>query len=227
MKHEKIFQKVRKLIDEREVDETNLETARDELFAVVEKDTECAWAYGLLAEINYWLGEYETDADDKIFFFNEGVECGKEGIAIDEDSTEANFWLSVNYGSYGQEKGIMQSLSLINPIKDAAEKALKLDEKYFYGGPHRVLGRLYHKAPGFPFSVGNKKKAEECLEKALELGPRFYLNHLFLAEFYISNREKAKAKEHLEWIRTAPLNKNHEREDESYKREAEALLRNL
>ena len=46
MKHEKIFQKVRKLIDEREVDEANLETARDELFALVEKDSECAWAYG-------------------------------------------------------------------------------------------------------------------------------------------------------------------------------------
>ena len=40
MKHEKIFQKVRQLIDERELDDTNLETARDELFAVVENDSE-------------------------------------------------------------------------------------------------------------------------------------------------------------------------------------------
>ena len=62
------------------LDEANLETARDELFALVEKDSECAWAYGLLSEINYWMGEYADDADDKIFFFNEGVECGKEGV---------------------------------------------------------------------------------------------------------------------------------------------------
>jgi tetratricopeptide (TPR) repeat protein len=227
MKHEKTFQKVRKLIDEREVSDDNLETARDELFALVEKDSETARAYGLLSEINYWLGEYSDDADDKLFFFNEGVECGKEGVAIDEDSLEANFWLAVNYGSYGQEKGIMQSLALISPIKDAAEKAIALDEGYFYGGPHRVLGRLYHKAPGFPFSIGNTKKAIEHLEKAVNFGPKFFLNRLFLAEAYISNREKNKAREHLEWILNAPLNKNHESEDEDYKRQAESLMENL
>ncbi|MGI8885015.1 MAG: tetratricopeptide repeat protein [Pyrinomonadaceae bacterium] len=227
MKHKDTFKLVRKLIDERELTDANLETARDELFALVEKDSDCAWAYGLLAEINYWMGEYADDADDKLFFFNEGVECGKEGIAIDEDSLEANFWLSVNYGSYGQEKGIMQSLSLINPIKDTAEKALKLDANYFYGGPYRVLGRLYHKAPGFPFSIGSTKKAVECLEKAVELGPKFFLNRLFLAEAYISNRDKDKAREQLEWILDAPLNKNHELEDKDYKREAESLLENL
>lgn len=227
MKHEKIFQKVRKLIDERELDETNLETARDELFALVEKDSECAWAYGLLSEINYWFGEYADDGEDKIFFFNEGVECGKEGIAIDADSTEANFWLAANYGSYGQEKGIMQSLALVKPIKETAEKVLELDETYFYGGAHRVLGRLYHKAPGFPISIGSTKKAIEHLEKAVSSGPKFFLNRIFLAEAYISNRDKAKAREHLEFIINAPLNKNHETEDEDYKRQAESLLKSL
>lgn len=227
MKHEKIFQKVRKLIDERELDEWNLETARDELFALVEKDSECDWGYGLLSEINYWLGEYSEDAADKLAFFEEGVSCGESGVGINEDSLEANFWLSVNSGAFGQEKGIMQSLAMVAPIKERAEKAARIDESYFYGGPWRVLGRLYHKAPGFPFSVGSTKKAIECLEKAVNLGPKFYLNRLFLAEAFISNREKAKAKEQLEWILAAPLNKNHEREDAGYKREAASLLENL
>jgi len=227
MKHEKIFQKVRKLIDERELADANLETARDELFTLVEKDSECDWAYGILSEINYWLGEYSDDADDKLAFFDEGVQCGEAGVGLNENSLEANFWLAVNYGAFGQEKGIMQSLALVTPIKERAEKALELDAGYFYGGPWRVLGRLYHKAPGFPFSVGNTKKAIEYLEKAVSSGPKFYLNRLFLAEAYISNREKDKAREHLEWIRAAPLNKNHELEDEGYKREAESLLEKL
>ena len=227
MKHEKLFRKVRKLIDERELDDSNLETARDELFVLVEKDSECDWAYGLLAEINYWLGEYAEDAEDKIAFFDEGVQCGESGVSLNEDSLESNFWLAVNYGSFGQEKGIMRSLALIQPLKNAAEKAAAIDGSYFYGGPWRVLGRLYHKAPGFPFSVGSTKKAIECLEKAVNLGPKFFLNRLFLTEAYISNHDKAKAREQLEWILTAPLNKNHEREDEGYKREAESLLKNL
>jgi hypothetical protein len=86
MKHEKIFRKVRKLIHERELDEANLETARDRLIDLVEEDSGCDWAYGLLAEINYWLGEYSDDADDKLFFFDEGVKCGEEGAAINENS---------------------------------------------------------------------------------------------------------------------------------------------
>ena len=227
MKHKKIFQKVRKLIDERELDDAHLEAARDELFTIVESDAECDWAYGLLSEINYWLGEYADDADDKLAFFEEGVSCGKSGIEINADSLESNFWLAVNSGSYGQEKGIMQSLAMISPIKAAAEKALALDETYFYGGPWRVLGRLYHQAPGFPFSVGSTKKAAECLEKAVEIGPKFFLNRLFLAEVYISNRDKSKAKEQLEWILNTPPNVTHEREDEDCKLEAQSLLAKL
>ena len=227
MKHTKIFQKVRKLIDERELDDDNLETARDELFALVERDSECARAYGLLAEINYWFGEYADDAADKIAFYEEGADCGKTGAEIDADSLEANFWLAVNSGSFGQEKGIMQSLALISPIKAAAEKALAADETYFYGGPHRVLGRLYAKAPGFPFSVGNAKKAVEHLTKAVEIGPKFFLNRLFLAEALISNRDKKQAREHLEFVIETPSNRHHEREDEDYKRQAASLLQSL
>lgn len=226
MKHKKIFELARKLIDERELDEENLDLAYSELVELVEEDPECDWAYGLLSEIYYWIGEY-ADGEDKLVNFEEGVSWGEKGVAVNEDSLESNFWLAVNYGSFGQEKGIMKSLSLISPIKQCAEKVIDIDESYFYGGPWRVLGRLYNKAPGFPFSIGDNKKAKECLEKAVKLGPKFYLNHLFLAEFYSSNWETAKAKEHLEWILNAPLNRNHEREDQAYKGEAESLLENL
>ena len=226
MKHKKIFQKVRKLIDERELDADNLDTVYSELTELIAEDAECAWAYGLLSEIYFWFGE-AAEAENKLFCFEEGVKYGEKGVAVDADSLQASFWLAVNYGSFGQEKGIMKSLAMISPIKTLAEHAIEIDESYFYGGPWRVLGRLYNKAPGFPFSIGNNKKAAECLERAVKLGPKFYLNHLFLAEVYISNREKAKAKARLEWILEAELNKNHEREDEGYKRDAEKLLKDL
>ncbi|HRH40984.1 MAG TPA: TRAP transporter TatT component family protein [Pyrinomonadaceae bacterium] len=226
MKHEKIFKEARKLINERELDEAHLDTAFDLLEGVIEKDPNCDWAYGLISEIYYWTGEF-ADPDDKLFNFEQGVEYGEKGVEINEDSLEANFWLAVNYGSFGTEKGIMKSLELIKPIKTCIERVLEIDESYFYGGPWRVLGRLYHKAPGFPFSVGDSKKALECLEKAVEFGPKFYLNHLFIAELYQSLRNKDKAREHLEWVINAPLNKNHEIEDAGYKKDAEAMLKKL
>lgn len=226
MKHENVFKKARKLIDERELDDAHLDTAFDLLEEVTEKDPACDWAYGLISEIYYWTGEY-AEAGDKLFNFEHGVNYGEKGVEINEDSLEANFWLAVNYGSFGTEKGVMKSLELIKPIKACIERTIKIDESYFYGGPWRVLGRLYHKAPGFPFSIGDSKKALECLEKAVEFGPKFYLNHLFIAELYQSLKDKQKAKEHLEWIIEAPLSKNHEREDEGYKKDAKALLNKL
>ncbi len=226
MKHEDSFKKARKLINERELDETNLDTAYDLLEGVIENDPTCDWAYGLISEIYYWTGEF-ADADDKLFNFEQGVEWGEKGVEVNKDSLEANFWLAVNYGSFGNEKGIMKSLSLIQPIRDCVERVMKIDEGYFYGGPWRILGRLYHKAPGFPFSVGDTKKSLECFEKALELGPKFYLNHIFVAELYQSLRNKDKAREHLEWVINAPLNKNHEIEDAGYKKDAEKLLEKL
>ena len=226
MKYEQKFDLARKLINERELDEENLDSAHDVLTEVIESDPGCGWAYGLLSEIYYWSGEY-ADAEDKLFYFDKGVEYGEEGIEAETDSLEANFWLAVNYGSYGNEKGIMKSLSLINPIKDLAEKVVEIDEGYFYGGPWRVLGRLYNKAPGFPISIGDNSKAEECLLKALEFGPKFYLNHIFLAELYLSDRRYDNAREEVEWILDSPLNKNHEHEDQGYKDEAELLLERL
>ena len=116
MKHKKTFNLARKLIDERELDEENLDSAHHELIEITEKDPECGWAYGLLSEIYYWMGEY-ADAEDKLFYYDKGVEYGEQGVEVNEDSLEANFWLATNWGSYGQEKGIMKSLSLIAQIK--------------------------------------------------------------------------------------------------------------
>lgn len=226
MKHKTIFNKVRKLINERELAEENLDLAEEELDKLLEKDPDCDWAYGLLSEIYYWCGEV-APSDEKMELFGVGVELGERGIEINKNSLESNFWLAVNYGMYGSEKGIMKSLELINPMRECLERAIEVDESYFYGGPWRALGRLYNKAPGWPFSIGSNSKAIECLEKALEFSTKFYLNHLFIAEAYMSSWDNKKAREHLEWIINAPLSKNHEREDEGYKEEAKDLLKKI
>ena len=118
----------------------------------------------------------------------------------------------------------MQSLSLINPMRECLERAKSIDESYFYGGPWRALGRLYDKAPGWPVSIGNNGKAIEYLQKALEFGSRFYLNHLYLAEAYLSGGKKDKARGELRWILDAQLSANHEIEDAVYKTQAAKVL---
>ncbi len=226
MKHKATYAKIRKLIDERERSDANLDLAEDGLIALIEKDGTCDWAYGLLSEVYYWRGEV-APAREKLGLFEKGVEFGERGVELEENSLESNFWLAVNYGLYGTEKGVLKSLELIKPIQACLERALDVDESYFYGGPWRAMGRLLNKVPGWPISIGDNKKAIECLETALEFGPTFYLNHLYIAEAFTSVRDKKKARAHLEWIVDAPLSKHHEREDEGYKKEARALLKKL
>ena len=223
MKHKSVYEKARKLINARELAVENLDWAEDALAKLLEKEPECAWVYGLVSEIYYWRGEVAPPGE-KLAFFQDGVDFGEQGKALDENCLEANFWLAVNYGFFGQEKGIMQSLSLINPMRGCLERAKTIDESYFYGGPWRALGRLYDKAPGWPVSIGNNGKAIEYLQKALEFGPRFYLNHLYLAEAYLSGGKKDKARGELRWILDAPLSANHEIEDAVYKTQAAKVL---
>lgn len=226
MKHKKIFEEARTLINLREEKKTNLDKAESALKKLLDKDPECDLACGLLAEICYWRGE-EADEADRKDLYEAGVDYGKQGIEANPDSLESNFWLAVCYGLYGKEQGVVKSVSLIDPIEKHTRKALEIDGGYFYGGPWRVLGRLYHQLPGWPISRGDNKKALEYLQNAFKYGPKFYLNHLYIADIYTSLKDKAKAREHLQWVVKAPLSQHHEREDERYKEEAkEALKKN-
>jgi tetratricopeptide (TPR) repeat protein len=226
MKNKKIYDEATKLINLREEKSSNLDKAEATLKKLIDKDPECDWAFGLLSQIYYWRGE-TAESEDRIDIYKQGMEYGKRGVEIEPDSLESNFWLAVNYGLFGNERGVLESLRLIDPIEKHTRKALDIDEGYFYGGPWRVLGRLYNQLPGWPISRGDNKKALEFLNNALEYGPKFYLNHLYIADIYLALKDKAKAREHLQWVIKAPLSSHHEREDGRYKEEAKALLKKI
>lgn len=226
MKHKKVYDDVLKLIDLREEKKANLKQAEDQLVKLIDKDKEADRAYGLLAQIYYWRGEV-ADPDDRLEIYEKGVKYGQDGVAVNEESLESNFWLAVNYGLLGKERGVLESVRLVDPIEKHTRKALEVDESYFYGAPWRVLGRLYNQLPGWPLSRGDNKKALEYLQKALKFGPKFYLNHLYIADVYAALKDKAKAREHLEWVIKAPLSPHHEKEDTRDKEVAKEMLKKL
>ncbi|MCB1193235.1 MAG: hypothetical protein H7A23_10250 [Leptospiraceae bacterium] len=220
------FEKARILINEREFDDGNLDKVHDFLLTeILKEQPDCSWAYGLLSEVEYWRGEIATK--DKLAIYEKGVEFGKKGVEKDPNNIESNFWLGVNYGLLGHEKGIISSLFLITPIENSLKKSMEIDEKYFYGGPHRAIGWFYHMVPPWPIANGDSKKGLKHLEKALEIGPSFYLNHIYISEVLIALREKKRAREHLDWILNSPLSPKHKKEDERYKEQAKQIMKKL
>jgi hypothetical protein len=58
-----------------------------------------------------------------------------------------------------------------------------------YAGSDRALGLLYHQAPGWPISLGNRSKASRHLTEAVRLQPDYPGNHIALAGFLHETRQ--------------------------------------
>ena len=160
-------------------------------------------AYGVyyrMARLEYWIGDHTGDKAAKKQIFLQGIEHSKRAVDLGPDKPDGHFWLGVCYGVYGEAKGVLKSLSLVKPIKEAMRRVLEIDPAYDRGGADRVLGRVYHEVP--KFAGGGEKKSLEHLLKAVDYGPRVGLNLLYLADTYISLDEIEKARGVLETILT-------------------------
>lgn len=155
-------------------------------------------AYWRMARVEYWIGDHTADKTMKKRTFEIGIYHAKKAVAAAADKPEGHYWLGVNYGVYGEAKGVLKSLSLVKPIKEEMNKVLAIDPAFDDGGADRVLGRVYYELPGF--FGGNKKKSLEHLLKSKEMGPRVGLTRIYLADTYLALGETAKAREELEFV---------------------------
>jgi tetratricopeptide (TPR) repeat protein len=146
----------------------------------------------------YWYFGNHSQKDEKAALYQKGIDAAKKAIAIAPNKCEGHFWLGVNYGLFAESQGMFKALGLINPIKDEMNKAMDINEDCECGGPQRVLGRLYAKAPWF--KGGSKSKAIEFLKKSMELCPNDTQTRLFLVEIYLDQGKKALAVEQLKAI---------------------------
>ncbi len=178
-----------------------------------------------LARTYYWIGKHQETDEQKVAVFAQGIAAAKKALAIDPQSIGGHYWLGVCYGVYGSAKGVMKSLSLVDPIKQEMAAVIARDPSYDSGGAYRVLGRLYFKLPGL--FGGSNRKAVENLKTAIKYGPRRWLNHIYLAEVYIDEGEKEKARDLLQKVLAGPAEPGMEPEWAEEKVTARKLLQGL
>ena len=194
----------------------------EKALAVDAENVAASWKF---ARASYWLGSHTEGEEAQIEIFKKGIDVAKRAVAIDDKSVESHFWLGVSYGKYGEAKGVMNSLALVDPIQKEMERVLELDENFDAGGAHRVLGRMYFKLPGI--AGGSNEKAVEHLLKAIAIDKTRLLNHLFLAEVYIAEDEKEKAKAELTFVIDAEFEADRKPENEEEKAQAKELLKEM
>jgi tetratricopeptide (TPR) repeat protein len=174
----------------------------EKALALAPDSTEVRWK---LAQCLYYLGKQTSNKDEKKKLYESGIRYAQEAVSKDEKCVPCHFWLGVTYGKFGEAKGILQSLGLVPHIQKAMNTVIKLNEKFAYGGAHRVLGRVYNRLPAM--KGGDNEKSVMHLKKAVEIGPSDLMNHRFYAEVLLSLGKKDEAKKELQFVIDFPKEK--------------------
>ncbi len=151
------------------------------------------------ARLYYFYGDnIAQERDYKLENFERGLELIEKAEELDDQSADIYYWKASLTGMRGQTRGVLQSLFMVSPMKEALERTIELDPDY--DSAYFVLGILYREVPGWPLSIGDDKKSVEYLEKALSYRPDDLEWKYELALSLIEKKERERALQILEEI---------------------------
>lgn len=173
--------------------------AQKEYAAHPDNDTN-VWQLG---QESYNWGELTTNAGQRAIVAQAGIEACEALLAREPNSALGHYYLAMDYGELASaEAPSIAAYKLIREIEREFKAADDLDERLDFAGPVRCLGLLYRDAPGWPISIGSKRKAREYLERAAILSPDFPENQMNLVESYVRWHEAVEAEKAWEKLMT-------------------------
>ena len=135
------------------------------------------------------LAERETDQERREKLATEGVIFAETALKQGARNNGAvHYYLAANLGLAVREH-LTLAVGNIDRLEEEMKQAVALSPDIDSGGPLRLLGALYLKAPAWPNGIGDLDKALELLEKAVRKHPNHPLNHLFYAQALWSEDE--------------------------------------
>jgi hypothetical protein len=157
-----------------------------------------AWQF---ARACFDLADFATNDTERAAIARQGIAACRELLARESNSAPGHYYLAMNYGQLARaEAPSVAAYRLVKQIENEFKTAADLDKSFDYAGPERCLGLLYRDAPGWPFSIGSKRKARDFLEQAAKLAPDDPENRLNLAESYLQWHEGDNAKSELKTL---------------------------
>ncbi len=188
------------LYETRHLNQDNLKNSYRKLLDIVEKEPDNLRALYELSKVCYLMGDAQDNKNDKLLFYNKGIEYGKKAIKIDKNSVWAHFWYMVNLGRSGQTKGVLNSLGLVPDIKKEIDIILKLDPKHT--GAMDAAAMLHYELPGL--MGGDLNKSLEYLNRALAIDSNYTILYVDMAKVYIKKKDYEKAKWFLNKVLEIP-----------------------
>ncbi len=176
-----------------------------------------------LARTSFVLGQIGLQGE-KMEYYRQGQSYAETIIREAPSRVEGHYWLALNFCGQSEEGGKLLGRKLLPRIIEELQRTLVLDETYDQAGAHRVLGRIYYEAPGWPLSVGDLQKSLDHLKAAVRLAPGNSTNHLYLAQSLLRLPDKPGAAQQLALVLKANSYVVRTQDLENDRREARRLL---
>ena len=168
---------------------------------------------------------YRTAKDQQEAAFKALADRAHQISATSPDKAEAMIWEAIVQSGYAKAKGGIGALKHAEQARDLLQASLKLNPQALQGSAYTSLGSLYYKVPRWPLGFGDKKKAREYLEKALQVNPDGIDPNYFYADFLLEQGETAKAIEYFNKALNAPARPGREDADAGRKADIEEGLK--
>ncbi|HEY9074839.1 MAG TPA: hypothetical protein VIN67_11970, partial [Desulfobaccales bacterium] len=168
--------------------------------------TDCLSAGGASVTLLPWLARVcficgdLAPKEQRAGYYEKGLTYAERLLTEQPSGVAGHYWKALNLCGLADVGGRFHGLRLLPRILEELKESLALDETYDQAGAHRVLGRIYYEAPGWPISVGDRMKSLEHLTAAVRLAPDNSTNHLYLAETLLDLKKPVQAKEELEKV---------------------------
>jgi hypothetical protein len=143
----------------------------------------------VLAQRCFEFSELNTNRQNRASLAEEGISSARFAIQKAPKDAAGHLYLGLNLGELARTK-MLSALSLLRQMEKALLHAAALESQLGHAAADRSLGLLYLEAPGWPASVGSKRKAREHLVRAVTIAPDYPDNHLSLLEAYIRWNEE-------------------------------------
>lgn len=145
----------------------------------------------LASRLSLLLAEREVDQSKREKLAAQGVGFAEAALRQGGRGDGAvHYYLAANLGLSVREH-MTQAIVNLDRLEEEMKQAVALSPDIDGGGPLRLLGILYLKAPAWPNGIGDLDKALELLEKAAKDHPGHPLNHLFYAQALWADGEEA------------------------------------
>ena len=139
----------------------------------------------LSTRLSLHLSEREAPGNDRDRLIQQGIKRGENALKQGGDQDAAvHYYLGALMGLWLNDHPL-DAGTLLTRVEKEELTAMALSEAVDDGGPLRLLGMIYLKAPPWPAGMGDGDKALELLQKAAMKYPQHPLNHAFYAKALI------------------------------------------